>query len=38
MWGEADVPFVGFKIARVGLCKKIKNGIPLEPYFPEMVV
>jgi len=36
MWGEADIPFVGFKIARVGLVKKIKNGVPLEPYLPEV--
>jgi hypothetical protein len=31
------VPFVGFKIARVGLAKKIKNGGELEPYKPEKV-
>ena len=37
IWGDKDAPFIGFKIARVGLAKKIKNGQQLEPYQPEIV-
>lgn len=36
-WGDLDAPFVGFKIAKVCLEKKIQSHQPLQMYQPEMV-
>lgn len=35
-WGETDAPFVGFKLATIGLKKKIRRGESLEHYTPDL--